>query len=134
MDSSADLPPDLAAAHAMILAERTARLAAEARLAEAANAQAKQSSTEALIAHLKLEIEKIRRTIYGARSERSARLLDQLELELEELKAQAGSMAAPSTSVWRCGASAWRRRWRNWRPGCAQSAPSSRGMPTSPRR
>ncbi|MDA9537131.1 hypothetical protein ACM41_13015 [Bradyrhizobium sp. CCBAU 21362] len=48
MDSSADLPPDLAAAHAMILAERTAGLAAEARLAEAANAQAKQSSTEAL--------------------------------------------------------------------------------------
>lgn len=83
MDSSADLPPDLAAAHAMILAERAARLA------EAANAQAKQSSTEALIAHLKLEIEKLRRTIYGARSERSARLLDQLELELEELEAGA---------------------------------------------
>ncbi len=89
MDSSADLPPDLVAAHAMILAERAARLAAEARLAEAANAQAKQSSTEALIAHLKLEIEKLRRTIYGARSERSARLLDQLELELEELEAGA---------------------------------------------
>lgn len=57
MDSSADLPPDLAAAHAMILAECTAMLAAEARLAEAAHAQAKQSSTEALIAHLDLEIE-----------------------------------------------------------------------------
>ncbi|WP_407114549.1 hypothetical protein [Bradyrhizobium sp. LMG 9283] len=88
MNSSADLPPDLAAAHAIILAERTARLAAEARLAEAANAQ-KQSSTEALIAHLKLEIEKLRRTIYGAPSEWSARLLDQLELELEELEAGA---------------------------------------------
>jgi transposase len=51
MDSSADqLPPDLAAAHAMILAERAARLAVEARLVEAANVQAKQSSTEALIA------------------------------------------------------------------------------------
>lgn len=73
----------------MILAERAARLAAEAKLAEAANAQAKQSSTEALIAHLKLEIEKLRRTIYGTRSERSARLLDQLELELEELEAGA---------------------------------------------
>ena len=65
------------------------RLAAEARLAEAANAQAKQSSTEALIAHLKLEIEKLRRTLYGSRSERSARLLDQLELQLEELEAAA---------------------------------------------
>jgi transposase len=100
MDSSADLPPDLAAAHAMILAERTARLAAEARLAEAANAQAKQSSTEALIAHLKLEIEKLRRTIYGTRSERSARLLDQLELELEELEADAteDELAAEKTA------------------------------------
>ena len=38
--------------------------------------EAKQSSTEALIAHLKLEIEKLRRTLYGTRSERSARLLD----------------------------------------------------------
>jgi transposase len=77
MESAADgLPSDLAAAHAMILAERAARLATEAKLAEAANAQAKQSSTEALIAHLKLEIEKLRRTLYGTRSERSARLLD----------------------------------------------------------
>jgi transposase len=76
MDSAADrLPPDLAAAHAMILAERAARLAAEAKLAEVAHAEAKRSSTEALIAYLKLEIEKLRRTLYGARSERSARLL-----------------------------------------------------------
>jgi transposase len=83
------LPSDLAAAHAMILAERAARLAAETKLAEAANAQAELSNTEALIAHLKLEIEKLRRTLYGSRSERSARLLDQLELQLEELKAAA---------------------------------------------
>src|SRR5215471_6669944 len=98
MDSTADrLPPDLAAAHAMILAERAARIAAEAKLAEAANTQAKQSSAEALIAYLKLEIEKLRRTLYGARSERSARLLDQLELELEELEAAATEEAAEKT-------------------------------------
>lgn len=48
---------------------------------------------EALIAHLKLEIEKLRRTLYGARSERSARLLDQLELELE-VAASADELAA----------------------------------------
>jgi transposase len=83
------LPSDLAAAHAMILAERAARFAAETKLAEAANAQAELSNTEALIAHLKLEIEKLRRTLYGSRSERSARLLDQLELQLEELEAAA---------------------------------------------
>ncbi len=34
-----------------------------ARLAEAVNAQMKQSSAEALIAYLKLEIEKLRRTL-----------------------------------------------------------------------
>ena len=70
----------------MIFAERRARLAAEAA---AAGAQADLSSSEALIAHLKLEIEKLRRTLYGARSERAGRLLDQLEFQLEELEAAA---------------------------------------------
>jgi len=87
------LPADLAAAHALILAERTARVEAEARLAdaraEAANAQADLSSTEAFISHLKLEIEKLRRQLYGTRSERKARLLEQMELQLEELEAAA---------------------------------------------
>ena len=44
---------------------------------------------EALIAHLKLEIEKLRRELYGTRSERKARLLEQMELQLEELEATA---------------------------------------------
>jgi transposase len=87
------LPADLADAHAMILAERAARIAAEAQLAqaraEAANAQADLTSTEALIAHLKLAIEKLRRELYGGRSERKARLLQQMELQLEDLEAAA---------------------------------------------
>jgi transposase len=45
--------------------------------------------SEALIATLKLEIEKLRRELYGTRSERTARLLDQLEFQLEELEATA---------------------------------------------
>jgi len=73
----------------MILAERAARLEAEAAAAsakaEAANAQA----AEALIHYLKLEIEKLRRQIYGSRSERKARLLEQMEFQLEELEAAA---------------------------------------------
>ncbi len=77
----------------MIIAERAARIVVEAELAdaraEAANAQADLTSTEALIAHLKLAIEKLRRELYGSRSERKARLLDQMELELEELEAAA---------------------------------------------
>src|SRR5882672_730946 len=76
---TAALPTDLAAAHAMILAERAARL----------EAQAVNASTEALIAHLKLEIEKLRRAIYGNRSERKNRLLEQMELRLEELETAA---------------------------------------------
>ena len=65
----------------MLVAERAARQQAEAAAAqaqaEAANAVADRSSNEALIAHLKLEIEKLRRELYGQRSERKARLLDQ---------------------------------------------------------
>ncbi len=44
-----------------------------------------ESCNEALIAHLELRIEKLKRELHGQRSERSARLLEQLELELEEL-------------------------------------------------
>ena len=65
------LPSDLAAAHALILTERTARSQSEARAARAeadlTHAQATASSADALIARLKLEIEKLRRTLYGAR-------------------------------------------------------------------
>src|SRR3982750_4897470 len=57
--------------------------------AEAAAARAQQSDDQALIAHLKLQIEKLNRDRYGQRSERTARLLDQLELTLEELEAAA---------------------------------------------
>jgi len=77
----------------MLLAERAARIEAEAKLvearAEAANAQANLSSTEALITYYKLEIEKLRRQLYGRRSEHKARLLEQMELQLEELEATA---------------------------------------------
>jgi transposase len=91
----------------MILAERAARLEAEALAAkaqaaatsaeakaavaevDAANARADLSSTEALISHYRLEIEKLRRQLYGTRSERTARLLEQMELQLEELEATA---------------------------------------------
>jgi transposase len=76
------LPSDLATAHAMILAERTGRLEAEAKLA---NARAEA----ALIAYYKLEIEKLKRQLYGTRSERKTRLLEQMELQLEELEATA---------------------------------------------
>lgn len=87
------LPSDLVSAQAALLAEREARIRAEAERdvarAEAARSQAELSSTEALIAHLQLAIEKLKREKYGQRSERTARLIDQLELQLEELVATA---------------------------------------------
>jgi transposase len=82
----APLPTDLASAHALILTERAARLEAEA---DAAQARAVNTSTDTLIAHLKLEIEKLRRALYGNGSERKARLLEQMELQLEEFEAAA---------------------------------------------
>ena len=89
----------------MILAERNARVMAEANAAvvkaEAANAQADLSSSEALNAHLKLEIEKLRRELYGSRSERKARLLEQMELQLEDLETAAteDELAAETAAV-----------------------------------
>ncbi|ESQ82499.1 hypothetical protein [Asticcacaulis benevestitus] len=65
------MPMDLAAAHAMILEERRARLAADLKVAQA---KAEASETEALVEHLKLQILKLRRQIYGVSSERTARL------------------------------------------------------------
>ncbi len=53
-------------------------------MAQAANAQAMLSDSEALIASLELAIEKLKRELRGLRSERTA-LIDQMELQLEEL-------------------------------------------------
>ena len=69
-----------------IEALRAALAAAEARADRLA---AEASNAAAIITTLKLEIAKLRRELYGQRSERKARLLDQLELELEELEARA---------------------------------------------
>ena len=75
----AALPDDVETLKAALLAAR----------AETAVALAEQSSNRALIAHLKLQIEKLNRDRFGPRSERTARLLDQMELQLEELETAA---------------------------------------------
>ena len=55
--------------------------------------RAKLSGAEAMIEHLQLVIAKMKREMFGPRSERSQRILDQLELQLEELAAAAGEDA-----------------------------------------
>jgi transposase len=64
---------------------------ARAKTAEAALAEARAvlSTSEAMIAHLRLEIAKLRREQYGQTSERRTRLIEQMELQLEELEADA---------------------------------------------
>ena len=77
------LSDDIEALKAALVVERGKRIVAET---DAAFAKARASDDQALIAHLKLQIEKLNRDRYGPRSERTARLLDQLELTLEELR------------------------------------------------
>lgn len=72
---------------------RAAFAASEQRAAAAeadlARARAVVSTSEAMIAGLKLEIALLKRDKYGRSAERSAKLLDQLELQLGELIADA---------------------------------------------
>jgi transposase len=81
-----DLPDDIDALKTALLAERdrTARVAAELAVA-----QAKASDDQALIAHQQLQIAKLTRALYGQHSERSVRLVDQMELAFEELESSA---------------------------------------------
>ena len=81
-----DLPEDIDTLKAALLAER-ARAAQVA--AELAVAKAKSSDDQALIAHQQLQIAKLTRALYGPRSERTVRLLDQMELGFEELESAA---------------------------------------------
>ena len=80
------LPAEIAALQAALIAERERAARIDAELAIA---KAKASEDEALIAHQRLQIEKLTRQLYGSRSERGARLLDQMELAFEELASAA---------------------------------------------
>jgi transposase len=86
MSAPDSLPDDVGMLKQLLLA-RDAELA-QAR-AEVASARAEASSAEALIAHMRLEIEKLKRDLFGTRNERKARLVEQMELQLEELEAAA---------------------------------------------
>ena len=76
------LPDDIETLKALVLAERAARATVEA----AAKVQAIE------IERLKLMIAKLRRERFGASSERGARLLEQLELQLADLEERAAEV------------------------------------------
>jgi transposase len=91
MASPADsLPTDLAAAHAMIIAQREALIVAEAK---AQNAEAEARHRALLIEQMKFTIAKLRHEKFGPSSERGA-LLDQLELALADMEEDASEAEA----------------------------------------
>jgi transposase len=79
--------------------------AAQAIVAEVARIKAINADLEARNALLELQNEKMRRVLYGQRSERTRHLLDQMELVFEECEASAsedealGILAATKTNV-----------------------------------
>jgi transposase len=73
------IPSDTEVFRAALAAEQQARREAEARA----------SGAEAMVAHLKLLIAKMKRDRFGASAERGRKLLDQLEMQLEELETAA---------------------------------------------
>ena len=87
------LPDDIEALKALVRLSTQRADAAEQRAtsaeAELANARARESATEALISHYKLQIAKLKREQYGPSAERTRRLLAQMEFELEDLEADA---------------------------------------------
>jgi transposase len=78
------MPDDIETLRTALAAEQLARREAEARA----------SGAEAMVAHLKLLIAKLKHERFGASSERGRKLLDQMELELEELEAAAAEDAS----------------------------------------
>jgi transposase len=81
-----DLPDDIVALQAALIAQRERAAGVEAELAVA---KAKASEDQALIAHQRLQIAKLTRELYGQRSERRVQLIDQMELTFEELESSA---------------------------------------------
>jgi transposase len=87
MDSDRNaLPDDVDALKDALLVERARAFEVTAELMVA---RARAAEDVALIAQQKLRIAKLERQVYGQRSERSARLIDQLALTFEELDASA---------------------------------------------
>ena len=83
MAGAADhLPDDMAALKAALIETR-----------------AKLVGAETMIQHLQLVIAKMKREMFGPRSERSQRLIDQLELQLEELAAAAAEDATKAETA-----------------------------------
>ncbi len=104
METASDHAPDSVAALQAQLKE--ARTALDISNAELAVAKAQNADDLATITHQKLVIFKLQNELRGARSERTRRLIDQMEMSFEEIEAAATedeltsqALAAKTTSV-----------------------------------
>ena len=109
MNLSSDIPDNIEALKAALIAARTHATHVETELA---TAQAQVSDDRALIAHLKLVIAKLNRDRFGPRSERTERLINQHELQLEELESSAteDELAAEQAAAGTTNVAAFTRR------------------------
>jgi transposase len=123
MEAVADaLPDDIDALKAALADERAAH----------ATTKAERADDQALIAHMKLAIEKLRRELYGQRSERGERLLDQMELQLEELEANAAEEALAAQAAARTTRVAPFERRRPTRQPLPEHLPRERRVEPAP--
>jgi hypothetical protein len=83
MPHTDDLPEDIDALKEMLRERSAETIALKARLVEAETARL---SADDLIKHLRLQILKLQRARFGPSSERSARLIEQFELSLEDIE------------------------------------------------
>lgn len=94
---------DIASLMAALAAAETRASGLEADLQAArvalSQAQAVASAADEMIKHLRLQIAKLRRDQYGHSAERHARLIEQLELQLEDLEADQGAALARSDAA-----------------------------------
>ena len=94
---------DMEALKALVLAHRTERASLEAELENQRKIVSEQGrellSRSEQIEHLKLVIEKLRRAMFGKKSEKIVVQLEQLELQLEELESAQAEMEAAVEAV-----------------------------------
>lgn len=93
---AADLPDDLEALKTFALAAWAE--AANAK-ADAAQAKARLTTADVLIESLKYEIARLKRETYGQTSERGARLIEQMEFQLDELETDRGEDEAAADAA-----------------------------------
>jgi transposase len=95
LSDAEQLPSDADTLRRMLIAERAARAASEAELAAKAGLQAKALEIE----KLKIQIARLRRQQFGRSSEKIARVIEQLELMLDELETEAAAAAPQAIAL-----------------------------------